>query len=32
MLVISVVPLITLGYCASSDAGALGLSAADDAK
>ncbi len=32
MLVISVVPLITLGYCASSDAKALGLSAANDAK
>lgn len=32
MLIISVVPLITLGNCASNDARALGLSAANDAK
>jgi hypothetical protein len=32
MLIISVVPPITLGYCASIDAKALGLSAANDAK
>lgn len=32
MLIISVMPQITPGYCASSDAGALGLSAANDAK